>query len=200
MTVFELSYALLWVLALVLVVATVLLLYLLAQLQEQFGRESSGFGNNLIGRKLPAFQPIDASTGVVRRLDEFGGHEHVILMLTPHCSACKSLAAELKNTSEGKLASLRLLMLCMGGDADCRSVSREIRSVPVLLWDANDDATSELWYVGFPAALIVDGDGLVVDVRHPLSIGGLASAVANSRRERVAYVPNRSIATTLSSG
>lgn len=60
MTLFELSYLLLWTLAIVLIPICVVLVYLLAELREQFNREGTGYGNNLIGRKFPAFSAIDA--------------------------------------------------------------------------------------------------------------------------------------------
>jgi hypothetical protein len=55
-----------------------------------------------------------------------------------------------------------------------------IDSVPVYLHDVRDDSSADLWLAGFPAALIVDESGIVADIRHPLNVKGLISAVENA--------------------
>jgi hypothetical protein len=60
MALFQLSYLLLWALAILLVPVAVILLYLLAQLERLHRREGVGDGNKLIGRKFPAFSAMAA--------------------------------------------------------------------------------------------------------------------------------------------
>ncbi len=180
MTLFQVSYLLLWTLAIALVPISAVLLYLLAQLEDQFKREGTGYGNNLIGRKLPTFSAKDPSSGAVRDIHQFPNRIHVILALSPDCTTCRSLMKELSSTASSDLARIRLFVLCMGDLERCKAAVADVRSVPVLVHDEKGDSTSDLWFVGFPAALVIDESGVVVDVRHPLSVKGVIAAVENA--------------------
>lgn len=180
MTLFQFSYLLLWALAIVLVPVAVILVYLLAQLESLHRREGSGYGNNLIGRKFPAFSAIDAVTGEMRPVAEFSGQTYVVLLVSPGCNTCRSLIAELTAMTSRKLAQTRVLVLCMGDQGRCTDELRDIRTVPVFAHGEKIEATADLWLAGFPAALVVDDSGMVVDVRHPLSIKGVVSAIENA--------------------
>jgi hypothetical protein len=54
---------------------------------------------------------------------------------------------------------------------------QRVHSVPVYVLDTRDDSTMDLWLVGFPAALVVDESGVILDVRHPLSVKGVIAAL-----------------------
>jgi hypothetical protein len=186
MTAYHLSYALLWLLAILLLPTCAVLLYVLTQLKEQFSREAAGFGNNLINRKLELLPTKDAVTGVARDFDTFPGETHIILVASPGCASCKSILAELASTTRGSLSDLRIAILCMGNFERCRAALADIQSVPTLVVDVNNDITSDLWFIGTPATIVVDREGIVADVRHPLTMKGIR-AVFNEAREGDAH-------------
>lgn len=177
MTLFQVSYLLLWIFAILLVPISIVLVYLLAQLETLFKREGLGHGNNLIDRKLPTFDVIDVSSGVVHRFDDVvRGQWHIILAVSAGCGSCASLLKELSSSPIGDIFEIRPLVLCMGELDQCRSAVADLRSVPAYVLNVRDDSTIDLWMAGFPAVLIMDETGLVADVRHPLSIRGLVAA------------------------
>jgi hypothetical protein len=181
MTLFHLSYLLLWLLAILLIPVSFVLVYLLAQLESQFRREGLGHGNNLIGRRLPTFGGIEAATGAAQRIDEVvRGQRYIILAVSAGCGSCASLIKELSSAQIGGISDIRILVLCMGEQGQCRSAMADLRSIPVYLLDARDDSTVDLWMVGFPAALFLDEFSIVADVRHPLTIRGLITAAENA--------------------
>lgn len=180
MTLFQVSYLLLWALAIVLIPVSIVLLYLLAQLESQFKREGTGHGNNLIGRKLPGFQVTNVRTGKVENGIGYPGQVHVVLALSDGCNTCRSLMRELAATPSADLKYIRLLVLCMGELEGCKKAVSDIHAVPTYVHDARVEATADLWMAGFPAALVVDASGIVVDVRHPLALKGVRSAVRNA--------------------
>jgi hypothetical protein len=179
-TLFQLSYLLLWVLAIVLVPISVILVYLLAQLGTQSKRDGSGYGNNLIGRQLPEFLAVDAASGFKSSIHIFPGQIHVVLALSSGCTSCKSLMQELSSASSHDVAEIRMLVLCMGDLETCGAAVAGIDSVPVYLHDVRDDSSADLWLAGFPAALVVDESGFVADIRHPLTVKGVIAAVRNA--------------------
>jgi hypothetical protein len=87
---------------------------------------------------------------------------------------------ELAATTSTDFSETRLLVLCIGDLERCKDAVSDIHSVPVYVHDARVESTAELWLAGFPAALIVDEAGFVVDVRHPLSLKGVFAAVKNA--------------------
>jgi hypothetical protein len=180
MTLFQLSYLLLWVLAILLVPVAVILLYLLAQLERLHRREGVGYGNNLIGRKFPAFSAVAASTGSVRPIDDYKDQLHVVLAVSSDCNTCRGLMAELASMTRHELSTVRLILLCMGDSGRCQEAVAEIGAVPVYIYDNREDATEDLRFAGFPAALVVDESGMVVDVRHPLSIKAAVASIENA--------------------
>jgi hypothetical protein len=185
MTLFHMSYALLWGLALVLVLASVILLYLLAQLEARIGRATTaGYGINLIGSELSIALAKDALSGVVPDTRAFRNKLHVVLALTPGCGTCRRLINELKAEPHREIAGIPLMLLCMGGFEQCKAAVADLRLTTVCVLDVRDDATADLWLAGFPAALVVDEAGIVIDVRHPLTIKGVVAAVENSKVSR----------------
>jgi len=179
-TLFQLSYALLWILALVLIPISIVLLYLLAQLQPR-SRLLLHDETKMIGRKMPALSASELSSGVVRQISEFRGLLHVVLVLSPDCGPCLRLMEEIKSTSRGDPTQFSLLLLCKGQFERCRAVVGDIQGFPVLAFDATGAETAGLWLAGVPATIIVDDAGTVVDVRHPASFGDVIAAVESTR-------------------
>lgn len=103
MTLFQLSYLLLWVLALLLIPVSVILLYLLAQLGVQIKREGVGQGNNLIQRAMPAFPVTDLATGLIQSSGWYPGRTHVVLAVSAGCNSCRSLLQELSSKTAAEL-------------------------------------------------------------------------------------------------
>jgi hypothetical protein len=187
MNLFQFSYVLLWLLALVLALASVVLLYLLAQLQARVARTGTGYGAKFIGRQLPFSSAKDVHTSVTTRVPVFDHRPHVVLLLSPNCGTCRSLLDEITAATDGDVAGLPLLLLCMGSFDACKSAVAKIHSVPVLVLDVRNDETSDLWLAGFPAAFILDDTGVVIDVRHPLSLQGVMAAIGDAKWSGAAH-------------
>lgn len=181
-TLFQASYVLLWVLALVLALASVVLLYLLAQLQTRAGHADTGYGIKLIGRPIPGTSEKDALSGVPMDTRPFDHERHIALVLSPDCSTCRSLMSELKANQSGDIAELPLWLLCMGDFERCQGAVADLRSFPVLVQDVRDEETIDLRLAGFPAALVLDETGTIVDVQHPLSIKDIVTVVETLRQ------------------
>jgi hypothetical protein len=178
-TLFQLSYALLWILALVLVPVCVVLLYLLARLQAT-PRYAFPAGAQLIGKKMPVFSAKDPRTGAPREVEAFRGQIHAILALSPDCGSCLRLMNELKSHPIGDLTQARILLLCMGSLERCQAPIADIHSVPVLVLDVMDDKTEQLWLTGLPAVLIVNEAGVIVDVKHASTLHGVLTAIEDA--------------------
>lgn len=180
MTLFQLSYLLLWVLAVFQTAVSVIAVYLLAQLRVQIMREGVGQGNNLIERPMPVFPVTDIASGLVQQSGWYTGQTHVVLAVSAGCGSCRGLLQELSSRSAADLSEIHLLVLCMGDAELCKEEAKGIQAVPVYVHEVKVESSADLWRVGFPAALVVDEEGVVVDVRHPLSIKGLLAAVRNA--------------------
>lgn len=181
LTFFELSYALLWLLALVLVPVSVVLLYLHAQLQARSGRAFPS-GSQLIGRKMPVLAAKDLASGVARRIEEIPGRVHAVLLLMPDCGSCVGLMSELRSSSPRDIVDIRLQVLCMGRLNRCQNAVAEIQSAPVLVLDTSDDESADFWRTGAPALLIVNELGTIIDVRRPSALSDIAQAINNVMR------------------
>ena len=187
MTLFQLSYLLLWVLALVLALASVVLLYLLARFQERVARTGTGYGAKFIGRELPFSFAKDAHSGTATRVQAFEHRPHVVLLLSPDCGSCRSLLSELAAATEQHLADLPLSLVCVGSLDACQAAIAKIHSVAILLQDVRNGDPSDLRFVGFPAAFMLDDTGVVTDVRHPWSLQGVMAAVDDAVRSGGAH-------------
>ena len=190
MTVFQLSYAMLWALALVLGLASVVLLYLLAQLQARAGQASAGYGVNLIGRPIPG-KAKDGFSGVSIDVRPFEHQSNIALVLSPDCSTCRNLMSELKANQSGDIAELPLWILCMGDFDRCQAAVSGLRFFPVLVQDVRDQEAIDLLRVGFPAAIVVNQAGIIIDVHHRMSINGIVAALKTLRqRDRTRALRN----------
>jgi hypothetical protein len=180
--IFYLSYALLWILAVFMLAGSLALLYLVTSLNELIQREGSGMGNDMIGDRMPILLAKDAAAGVANDIREYQGQFHVVLALAPFCGTCRSLLKDLSSRpKQEELAAMNLLVLCMGPIESCKSAVSGIDHIPVFMTDQNDDSTKRLLNAGFPVALFVEKNGVVVDVRHPLTFEKLKSATETAR-------------------
>lgn len=175
MTLFQLSYLALWILALVLVPVSVALLFMLGQLREQAG---PGYRHHLLGRKMPAFSAKDSS-GTERRIDEFLDKSRVVLVVSSGCDSCRKLLDDLALRPEEDLEAIGLILVCVGDFRSCSRALSGIHAIAALSLDPRDknDETIDIILAGYPAALLLSDAGVIVDVRHPLSSKGLLAAL-----------------------
>jgi hypothetical protein len=201
LTLFQLSYLLLWILAVALVVVAIVLLYLLAQLHSQL-RLAPPRRVNLVGLKFPAFSAKHPMSGETSDNRVFKGQLHAILAVSPNCGSCFRLINELKACCESDLAQVPILLLCLGSLERCRLAVDGIHSIQVLVLDVKDGEAKDLWLIGFPATVIVNEAGHIVDVSHPSTFRGVVSAIQDARTVggSVATVPPQNPPTTLQQG
>jgi hypothetical protein len=173
MTTFMLSYLLLWLLAILLVVATAVILYLSAQLEAKSALVTQGATLSLskaVGSKAPKFAGYHVATGEAWGIETFRDHAHVVLAISPRCQACARLVRELTAIPKKELEGVRLVLLCTGDFEMCSAAVSKVHSVTAIVRDASDMANSYSWLSAVPAALIVDERGVVLDAEHPTSI------------------------------
>lgn len=180
-TLFQLSYALLWMLALTLIPISIVLLYLLAQLQAR-GGHSLHDESKLIRQKMPDLSAQELPSGAVRPINELRGQLRVVLVLSPDCASCLRLIEEIRSVSPSDVASIPLLLLCKGQFERCRAVIADIQRVPALALDWRDAEAAGLRLAGVPAAIFVDHAGTVIDVRHPTSFREVITAIESARK------------------
>lgn len=169
MTIFHLSYLLLWALALVLALASVVLLYLLAQLQTRSDRSWVGYEARFLGRELTFSSAKDLRSGQEPASRPFRSRTHVVLILSPNCGSCSSLISELKSEPQNEIGGVPLLLLCTGEFERCKAAVTGVHLAQVLALNGRDDATKSILLLGSPTAVVVNEAGIVVDIRHSAS-------------------------------
>lgn len=183
MTLFQLSYALLWGLAILLVLASVVLLYLLANLKAQAGRAAgtSVGGHALVGHSIADLRCKEMHSGKPGLLGDHLGDRNVVICLSVSCGVCRGFLNDLLQRPSG--GEVTFVALCMGELKYCKSLVSSVSSgssragpVPLVVYDNNE--RREILTIGTPAALLVNKAGMVIDVLHPSSMEALIKTIS----------------------
>ena len=118
---------------------------------------SQGFSTPLIGSPVPPLALPDLS-GKPVRLDDFRGHQTMLLFWNPGCSYCNRMLPALKHWEETRARSVPRLVVISTGELE-QNRAMGLRS-PVLL-DNTHSVSQSFGANGTPSALLVDGNGKI---------------------------------------
>ncbi len=187
MTLFHLSYAGLWFVALILAVLVTVMVSqfsALLRLAETYDNQGilAGARQLTSGAALRSFGGRDIRSGAIRTSDEWLGAPFVVVALSPTCGACKTFVSELLSTGDVIAGKESVIGICVGDKSACETSSfAAVRSIPVLTVAEAD--VPEMVVTGLPLAIAVRADGIVTDVRHPTAVSEVAAMLAALRDE-----------------
>ncbi len=172
---FELSYIVLWLIAILLFPISLTILYRVAALYERVS-ELSVPRSAILGTPIPGTTALDLRSGEVQLEQHWKTGSRAFLVLSARCSSCKSILRGLSAIHIENLPKTRLSVLCVSSPGRCQAVFKTIRGAPIPFLRPNDwpDHT-EIAVGGLPAILVLDEQQRIREIRSPTSAHDLMS-------------------------
>lgn len=192
MSMYQLSYGLLWTLAIALMPVCFALYRLMKKLKFQVLLQTARGvnGRALLGQSLANLLCREVPSGQGRLLSHYLKEKNILLVISPHCNTCNVMLEDIRSYTPEKRGELNFITLCMARFNSCHEKDREapssdVAAIPFLSVskDMMQRDDNDLWDVGFPAILFLDNSGVIVDVRHPVSIRALMTSLKRERFE-----------------
>lgn len=183
------TYVLLWILAGMLAVVTVVIVRDLSEIRSRVpagSRQQNGLA--LLGERAPEFSAVSLRSGLSVHSADLRGRVITLCMLSTGCRDCIALIDELVSADVG--TSSGLILYCSGEPEACRThMSRVPASIPILV-DGDSHLISDFRVLGLPMVIIIDEHWTVVGYRYPRA----ARDVIDSIPRRDPSPPERHVA------
>jgi hypothetical protein len=185
MTIFGMTYVILWLVVLIQGVLVLLLVHRLTQV-----RPAGGFLQPLPselpnGSRAPEFSGIDIRSGSILTSSILHGRITVLLFVSPECSGCARLVHDLVSLEASLLEGV--IVVCHGATQSCAdALSRLAARVPILRAE-QARGFSDYKVSGLPVSVTINPNWTIADVRRPTSADHLLETLSPMQ-------PTRSVA------
>ncbi|GFE85029.1 hypothetical protein GCM10011487_70290 [Steroidobacter agaridevorans] len=163
---FETTYVLLWVIAIIQGLAICSLILDLSALRDEAPKGLKPATEGLpTGSPAPRFTTVDVRSGGVIEWSTLRGRRTVFLFLSVDCDTCKILVSELASLAPESLSEI--LICCSGAATRCREILGSLpKSVPIL--DDNRALISNRCRLRtLPALVVIDSEWQIEAYRYP---------------------------------
>lgn len=202
--VFDLSYLLLWLVVLIQSVVIIELLRQIGIFRLRLGDEAGALIEPATlerGRPAPPFSLSDPRAGQPVTQQALKGQRSLVVFMSPSCSPCRSLAADLPRFAR-YYPEIRLLGFCSGPGDSCLSFIDEFKFPFPVLIDDRQEVSQAYGANRTPHALLFDEDARVLIQGVPANWKQLEHLVAEegtvmgSREWLITQEPDASTPTT----
>lgn len=165
---FEMSYALLWALALIQIP---IILFFVQELQRLKRGLNSGAHNHLahgkpIGERMPDFSAVNLFSGVsVQGRDLLSDRTTVIIFLSSTCKSCREIAKYLARYSAEQLQGLAVI--CTGSQRSCLVYMECLGRLLPVLRSAETDIGGLFLLAAYPSCVAIDSKGNIAGYNYP---------------------------------
>ena len=163
---FEITYVLLWIVAIVQGLVICSLILDMSALRDQAPKGLRSVSEGLpLGSSAPHFTTVDVRTGSVIEWSTLRGQRMALLFLSIDCSTCKTLVSELASLSAESLSSV--LICCSGAPKRCREVLGNLPKSVAILDDESASISNRFRLRTLPALVVIDNEWQVETYRYP---------------------------------
>ncbi len=178
---FSLSYAVLWIVAILQLAIVLLLAHKLERLrlvlEHGKGATSSPFPS---GAVAPKFSAVDLESRVQVSSSNFYGEPRLLLFLSTGCADCIKVIAGLKSLPADRLTGL--LVLCIDDHKSCVQYLEDLADRIPVLTQGDTDVSASYRVTSVPTGVAIDNEWRIKEFQYPSSENDVLEALENLRQ------------------
>lgn len=167
---FYVTYALLWLVAILQGLAILFLVRRIGDVPAQ-EQPTSEQGELPVGSRAPSFIAREPRTGRAVNSSTLLGQRTVLLLLSADCTSCRTILGGLGSLP--RESAVRLVMYCSSSGRRCERYVGDVQEIVRISADDEPKLSDRFRVQGLPAAVILDAAGNIVSYQYPKTLTDL---------------------------